>query len=191
MKKVTTTLVAGLAMLALASPLYATGEKKMTTDTQQQTGSMQPQSAGSMVSQSGQQTGAMQSQSAEGIKGFEVYSQTGEKIGEITDIRSDKQSGAVQFVTFTKGGVMGMGGKDTAVPLGAFKLDRENKKATLTVSEDKLNNGPAQAGKSDKDFQRELSSHYGIAPAWEGTSGENRVSDPAPALEKGSSRPSK
>jgi len=186
MKKVTTTLVAGIAMLALASPLYATGEKKMTTDTQQQTGTSQSLSGG-------QQTGSMQSQSAEGIKGFEVYSQTGEKIGEITDIRSDKQSGAVQFVTFTKGGVMGIGGKDTAVPLGAFKLDRENQRATLTVSEDKLNNGPAQAGKSDQDFQRELSSHYGIAPAWEGTSktGENRVSDPAPGLEKGSSRPSK
>jgi sporulation protein YlmC with PRC-barrel domain len=169
MKKVTTTLVASLAMFALASPLYATNEKNMTTNTQQQ-------------------AGVSKSQSAEGIKGFEVYSQTGEKIGEITDVRSDKQSGAVQFVTFTKGGVMGIGGKDTAVPLGAFKLDRENQRATLTVSEDKLNNGPAQAGKSDKDFQRELSSHYGIAPVWEEKSkaGEAQVPNPSPGLETGS-----
>lgn len=90
---------------------------------------------------------------------------------------------------------MGIGGKDIAVPLGAFKLDRENNRATLTVSEAMLDNAPAQAGKSDQDFQRELSSHYGIAPAWGETpnTGETQIDqsqkpvpDPAPALETGS-----
>lgn len=190
MKKITTTFVASLATLALACPLYAADVKKMNTDTQPQAGASQYQEgqrAGTSQSAPGQQVGAIKSQSAENIKGFQVFSQSGEKMGEITEVRTDKQSGEVQFVTLTKGGVMGIGGKNTAVPLGAFKLDRENERATLTVSEDMLKTGPAQAGKSDQDFQRELSSHYGIAPVWEEKprTGETQVPDPAPGLETG------
>lgn len=212
MKKVTTTFVASFAVLALACPLYAADEKKMTTDPKQQAGSQyqegqragtspsaparqvgasQSQSTqmdGAGQSQTAQQASANQSQSAEGIKGFKVFSQTGEKMGEITEVKTDNQSGKVQFVTLSKGGVMGMGAKDTAVPLEALKLDRENEKATLTVSDDKIKNGPTQAGKSDQDFQRELSSHYGISPVWEEKpkTGETQVPRPVPGLETGS-----
>jgi sporulation protein YlmC with PRC-barrel domain len=207
MKKITTTFVASFAMLALAYPIYAAGEKKMTTDTQQQAGSQYQEgqrdplhsksdpSADLSQSKSTQMAGASQSQSAKDIKGFQVFSESGEEIGEITEVRTDKQSGEVQYVTVTKGGVIGIGGKDIAVPLGAFMLDRENKRATLTVSEAMLENAPTQADKSDQDFQRELSSHYGIAPVWEETpkTGETQmdqsqkpVPDPVPGLETGS-----
>ena len=176
MKKLTATIVAAVAVLVLAGPLSAADEKKMMTDTQQQ-------------------AGTMQSQSAEDINGFQVFSQTGEELGKITDVRTDKQSGAIQFVTLTKGGFMGMGGKDIAVPLAAFKFDRENERATLTVAEAMLDTAPMQANKTDEEFQRELSSHYGIAPAWGETTdtGETRIDqprapvpDPAPGLETGS-----
>ena len=176
MKKFTTACVAAIAMLALSGPLHAADEKKMTTDSQQQAGAMQSQSAGD-------------------LKGFQVFSQTGEKVGKITEVRIDEQSGAVQFVTLTKGGFFGMGGEDIAVPLKAFNLDRENERATLTVSEAMLDNAPMQADKSDQVFQRELSSHYGIAPPWGETpnTGETQmdrsrkpVPDPAPGIETGS-----
>lgn len=168
MKKVTTTFAVSLAMLALACPVYAADDQKMTTETQQQASSSR-------------------SQSAMDIKGYEVYSQSGEEIGKITEVRTDKQSGEVQFVTLTKGGIAGIGGKDIALPLRAFKLDREKERATLTVSEAMLENAPTQADKSDQDFQRDLSSHYGIAPDWNDTkTGETLVPDPAPALETGS-----
>jgi hypothetical protein len=175
MKKIATTFVASLT-LAFACPIFAADEQKMTTETQQQ-------------------AGASLSQSAEDIKGFQVFSQTGEDIGEISEVRTDKRSGEVQFVTLTKGGV-GIGGKDIAIPLGAFKLDREKERATLTVSEAMLENAPTQATKSDQDFQRELSSHYGIAPVWgEGLktgktqkdhSRKSVVPNPVPGLETGS-----
>jgi sporulation protein YlmC with PRC-barrel domain len=176
MKKFTTTCVAAVTMLALASPLYAADEKKLTTDTHQQ-------------------ASAIQSQSARDLKGFEVFSQTGEKLGKITDVRIDKQSGAVQFVTLTKGGIFGIGGEDIAVPLKALDLDRESERATLTVSESMLDNAPMQANKSDQEFQRELSSHYGIAPSWGETPNRGEaqmdrsripVPDPAPGIETGS-----
>lgn len=196
MKKNTTTFVAALAMLALASPLYAAEEIK-NTDNQPKAGTTQYQEgqrAGTSPSAPGQQPVASQSQPDMDIQGFEVYSQSGEEIGKITEVRTDKQSGEVQFVTLTKGGVVGIGGKDIALPLEAFKLDRKNERATLTVSDAMLENAPTQADKSDQDFQRELSSHYGIAPDWDDTkTGESQmdqsqttVPDPAPALETGS-----
>lgn len=190
MKK-TTTLVASLAILAFACPLYAGDEEKTNTDSQPKAGTTQYQEgmrAGTSPSAPGQQPGASQSQSANDIKGYEVYSQTGEKIGKISEVKTDKQSGKVQFVTLGKGDGMNAGSKDTAVPLGAIKLDRENERATLTVSEDMLKNAPTQAGKSDQDFQRELSRHYGIAPVWEEKpkTGETQVPDPSPGLETGS-----
>ena len=194
MKKKTTTFVACLAMLALASPLYAGDEEKMNTDNQPKAGTTQYQEgmrAGTSPSAPGQHPGASQSQSAKDIKGYEVYSQTGEGIGKIMEVRTNKQSGVVQFVTLTKGGVFGIGGKDIALPLRAFKLDREKERATLTVSEAMLENAPTQVDKSDQDFQRELSSHYGIAPEWDDTKtggsqmdqSQKIVPDPAPALE--------
>lgn len=193
MKKNTTTFVACLAMLTLASPLYAGDEKKMNTDTQP-TQYQEGMRAGTSPSAPGQQPGANQSQSAKDIKGYEVYSQTGEEIGKITEVRTDKQSGEVQFVTLTKVGDVGIGGKDIVLPLRALKLDREKERATLTVSDAMLENAPTQADKSDQDFQRELSSHYGIAPDWDNTKtggpqidqSQNIVPDPAPALETGS-----
>ena len=176
MKKITATFVAAVAVLVLAGPLSAADEKEMTTDTQQQ-------------------AGTMRSQSAEDLNGFQVFSQTGEELGKITGVRTDEQSGAIQFVTLTKGGFMGMGGKDIAVPVEAFTLDRENERATLTVSAAMLDTAPMQANKSDEEFQRELSSHYGIAPAWGETpdTGETGIDqprapvpDPAPDLKTGS-----
>jgi sporulation protein YlmC with PRC-barrel domain len=144
MKKLATTFIAAMAMLALASPLYAAGEKKMT-----------------------EQAGTAQSMSPEELKGMQVVSQTGEELGEIADVKTDEQSGQIQFVTISKGGVLGMGGEDIAVPLEAFRIDQESDRATLTVDQSKLDNAPQQADKSNQEFQRELESHYGVSPAWE------------------------
>jgi len=201
MKKVTTTFAASLAALALACPLYAADASKMNTDSQPKAGTTQYQEGqragtspsapgkqpGASQSQSAKQAGTSQSQSGMNIKGFQVYSQSGKKIGKITEVRTDKQSGDVQFVTLTKGGVAGIGGKHISLPLRAFTLDREKERATLTVKDAMLENAPTQANKSDQDFQRELSSHYGIAPDWDDTkTGETMVPDPAPGLETGS-----
>jgi sporulation protein YlmC with PRC-barrel domain len=157
MKKLATTFIAAMAMLALASPLYAAGEKKMT-----------------------EQAGTAQSMSPEELKGMQVVSQTGEELGEIADVKTDEQSGQIQFVTISKGGVLGMGGEDIAVPLEAFRIDQESDRATLTVDQSKLDNAPQQADKSNQEFQRELESHYGVSPAWE----QDTQMDQAPSMDQ-------
>jgi hypothetical protein len=101
---------------------------------------------------------------------MQVVSQTGEKLGEIDSVKTDPQSGQIRFVTITKGGILGMGGEDIAVPLEAFRIDQQNQRATLTVNETMLDNAPQQANMSDDEFQRNLEQHYGVAPAWKGDS---------------------
>ena len=147
MKKIITTFFAFVAMLALVSPLYAAGDYGKKSD-----------KAGSA------------SISAEEIQGMQVVSQTGEEIGEIKSATTDQDTGKIKFVTVSKGGVLGMGGEDVAVPFEALRLDQQNEQATLTVNESKLENAPQQANMSDDEFQRNLESHYGVAPAWEGES---------------------
>lgn len=154
MKKLITIFFALIAMLALVSPLYA-GDYGKKSD-----------KAGTT------------SMSAEKMEGMKVVSQTGEEIGEIKSAKTDQQSGKIKFVTISKGGVLGMGEEETAVPFEALRLDEQNERATLTVNESKLDNAPQQANMSDDEFQRNLESHYGVAPAWEGESNQMET-DPA------------
>jgi sporulation protein YlmC with PRC-barrel domain len=156
MKKATITFITSAA-LAFAIPLYAAGEPGMKSDSQQQAGVTQ------------QQTDQMQSSqiiTAENLKGMEVVSQKGEELGKIKKVMIDQQSGEVQFVTIYKGGILGIGGEEVAAPLSAFEISDE--KARLTVDQSKLENVPQQKAEvTDSTYQRDLETHYGVAPAWE------------------------
>ncbi len=150
MKKRTISLVAMVAMLALSSPLYATGNYQKTTATNQN---------------HELNVGQFQSQSADKLLGMSIESKNGENIGEIQDLQIDTNTGRINYVTVQVGGVMGIGGKEgIAVPLEAFRFSEDS--ATLTVDENKLKDGPKRAELSDADFQRNLESHYGVSPAW-------------------------
>lgn len=160
MKKLITTIFAFVAILALVSPLYATGEYDKKSD----------------------QAGAT-SLSADELEGMKVVSQTGEEIGEIKSAKVDQASGNINFVTISKGGVLGMGGQDIAIPFEALNFDQQNERATLTVNESKLDNAPQQANMSDEEFQRNLESHYGVAPAFEGKSNQMET-DPTRSMDQ-------
>ncbi len=161
MKKATITFITSAA-LACAIPLYATNDPGMKSDSKQPADVTQQQ-------KDQMQTGQMQSSqtiTAEKLKGMTIISQQGEEIGEIETVKIDEQSGKVQFVTITKGAVLGMGGEEIAVPLSAFEIGED--KAKLTVDQSKLVNVPEKtAGVTDSDYQRDLETHYGVAPAWE------------------------
>ena len=174
MKKATLALITSAA-LAFAMPLYAADDPGKTYDSQQKEGVTQQ----GMKSDSQRQEGltqqdlrsdskrlAGQSITADELQGMEVVTQAGEEIGKIDKITIDKQSGEVQFVTFSKGGILGMGAEDIAVPLSAFEFSDDQ--ARLTVDQSKLDNVPQQtAGASDSDYLRNLETHYGVAPAWD------------------------
>lgn len=166
MKKATVTIITSAA-LAFAIPLYAADEPGMKSDSQQQAGATQQQTDQMQTDQ--MQVDKMHSGqmiTAEELKGMQVVSQEGEEIGEIKNVKIDQQSGEVQFVTISKGGILGMGGEEIAAPMGAFEFGEEQ--ARLTVDQSKLENVPEQTAEAtDMDYQRDLETHYGVAPAWE------------------------
>lgn len=154
MKKAATITLITSAALAFAIPLYATGTPGSTTsDSQRSLGVTQEQTDtkkyGQMIT-------------ADKLKGMEVVSKEGEEIGKINKITIDKDSGEVQFVTLSKGGIFGMGAEEIAIPLSAFEFSDE--KAKLTVDQTKLDNAPRQtSGVTDSDYLRDLETHYGVA----------------------------
>lgn len=127
--------------------------------------------------------------SADKLEGMKVVSQSGEDIGKIKSAHIDNQSGNIRFVTISQDGQAGMG-HDTAVPIDALRVDQQNDQATLTVDSSKLDNVPQQANMSDDDFQRQLDSHYGVAPSWEaGSTKDNNSLETGPAEPTGLSQP--
>lgn len=151
MKKITISLVAVMATLALNCPLYAAGDYQQS---QQKSQTSARQSSSS-------------SQSAQELLGMKIVSPQGEEIGQIEDIKLNTQSGRINHVTVSKGAVLGVGGEKIAVPLAAFSFDAQADQATLTVDKSKLDNAPQQANMSDDEFSRELQSHYGVSPTWQ------------------------
>jgi sporulation protein YlmC with PRC-barrel domain len=106
--------------------------------------------------------------SEEALRGLTVVNREGEELGEIREVRVDSETGEINFVILARGGVLGIGAERYAVPIEALKISRDKDKATLTVSENKLETAPRQeTGMSDGEFKDVIQKHYGVAPAWE------------------------
>ncbi len=162
MKK-TTIFLAGVAMIALVSPIYAAEYSNQTV--------------------SDNMNGSAQVQSAEELRGMQVFSQTGEKLGPIQSVTTDPESGQIKFITFSKGGFAGVGGEEIALPPQAFRIDKTYRRATLVVNERKLDYAPQQETMSDDEFQRNLEQYYGVAPAWEENSTQMGI-DPSRSMDE-------
>jgi sporulation protein YlmC with PRC-barrel domain len=152
MKNITISLIAVMASLSLICSAFAAGEKSADESAQDQQTYQLSQS---------------QIPSADKLKGLKVINQNGEEIGKIEKVSTDSQTGQVNFVTLSRGGVLGMGKEQIAAPVEAFRFDMEQQQALLTVNQSKLDSAPKQANMDDKSFQRKLESHYGVSPAWE------------------------
>jgi len=166
-----------IAMMALSTPLYATGDMDKSTqknDKANVTMDQQQEKDMAMDKQHNKDM-AMDDQSmnkdrvgtvptADELRGMDVYSQQGEEIGEIEEVATNDQNGEIKFVVLSRGGILGIGDEDIALPLAALTF--QDDRATLTVDTSKLENAPQQANASDDQFQRDLQSHYGVSPAW-------------------------
>lgn len=146
MKKLIKIFIAAVAMLVIASPLYAAGDKTKSSDMTKQ-------------------DGMTQGKTATELEGMEVVSKSGEKIGKIEKVSLNEQTGDIKFVTITKGGILGIGGETVAIPLEALSFEQDN--ATLLVDQSKLETAPKQAKLSDNEYQSNLQSHYGVSPGWQ------------------------
>lgn len=103
---------AASALALIAGGALAAGGSSGSSST-----SSSPSGSGSSAAQQSQQGGAMQSSraSVEKLMGKDVVGSDGEKIGEISDVILDPQSGQARQLVISSGGFLGIGEKQIAV----------------------------------------------------------------------------
>jgi sporulation protein YlmC with PRC-barrel domain len=76
--------------------------------------------------------------------GKNVYDPDGQKIGDVSDIVLDAANGSATAIVIGVGGFLGIGQKDVAVPMGAFRIEnREGRQHLLLgASREDLRSAP-------------------------------------------------
>ena len=105
---------------------------------------------------------------ADTLVGCDVYNTEGEDLGDIKDIMLNVFDGKVNYAVLEFGGFLGMGEKLFAVPWDALKLDSENKRFTLNIDKERLENVPGfdkdhWPNMADETWAEEIHAYYGTA----------------------------
>ena len=107
------------------------------------------------------------------LDGNDVYNKQDEDLGDIVEIMLDVPTGRVEYAVLSFGGFLGMGDKLFAVPWNALQLDTENKRFTLDVTKERLQEAPG----FDKDewpdmanpsWAKGVHDYYGVTPYSDG-----------------------
>jgi len=122
------------------------------------------------------------------LKGKNVETPTGEKLGDVKEIVLDPANARINYVVLSVGGFLGVGDKHVAVPWEAIKLmkDGDKEKATLNITKEKLGQAPEfhsgdakWAEMSDPIFIGRVYEFYAVRPYWSASSAPPVVKDPA------------
>lgn len=77
------------------------------------------------------------------VKGTNVYTAKGDKVGHVEDIVLDKQSDRIMFAALGAGGVLGMGEKFFPVPWSVLDYSPDKGGYVVPMTEDQLKGAPA------------------------------------------------
>ena len=105
---------------------------------------------------------------ADTLMGNDVYNSDDEDLGDIKEFMIDMSSGRIAYAVLSFGGLFGMGDKLFAVPWKALTLDTVNKRFTLNVPKDRLNDAPGfdkdnWPSMADKTWATGVHSFYGTS----------------------------
>ena len=106
---------------------------------------------------------------ADTLVGNDVYNEQGEDLGDVKEIMLDMSTGRVSYAVLSFGGILGMGEKLFAVPWDALTLDTVNKRFTLNVKKDRLENAPgfdkgSWPNMADQTWAKGIHDYYGTKP---------------------------
>ena len=79
---------------------------------------------------------------ADTLIGDHVHNLQNEHLGEIKEIMLDMRSGKIAYAVMASGGVFTLGERLFAVPWEALTLDTVNKRFTLNIDKDRIENAP-------------------------------------------------
>ena len=103
---------------------------------------------------------------ADTLLGNDVYNRDNEDLGDIKEFMIDMATGKLAYAVLSYGGLLGMGDKLFAVPWQALKLDTENKRFTLNVTKEALEDAPGfdkdhWPAMADKTWASDVHKFYG------------------------------
>lgn len=108
------------------------------------------------------------------LKGFNVETPTGVKLGDIQDVALDT-NGRVSYAVLSVGGFLGVGDRLVAVPWEAFSATRDGdkKKITLAATKERLELAPQYVSSKDKHAEMcdpkwigSVYEFYSVRPYW-------------------------
>jgi sporulation protein YlmC with PRC-barrel domain len=79
---------------------------------------------------------------ADTLLGDHVHNLKNEHLGTIKEIMLDMQTGMVAYVVMSTGGILSIGEKLFAVPWEALTLDTVNKRFTMDIEKERIENAP-------------------------------------------------
>lgn len=76
------------------------------------------------------------------IRGWNLEDRNGKNLGKIDDLIADTNTGRVEYIVVSHGGLLGVGGDKTALPLNIARVQPQQKKVLFSGEEDDLKNAP-------------------------------------------------
>ncbi|QNP47808.1 PRC-barrel domain-containing protein [Diaphorobacter aerolatus] len=95
--------------------------------------------------------------SSEKVRGTNVYSPAGEKLGSVEALMIDKISGRVRYAVMEFGGFLGMGTDVYPLPWDALKYSTEEGGYMVSLTKEQLDGAP----RYNRDDSPEYSDEYG------------------------------
>ena len=102
------------------------------------------------------------------VNGTEVYSPTGDHLGQIDHLMIDKTSGQIAYAVMTFGGFLGIGAGEHPVPWKKLSYDTNLGGFDTDITEAQLTGAPARSDDwyNDREYQQRSYDYYGVSPYW-------------------------
>jgi sporulation protein YlmC with PRC-barrel domain len=142
-----------LFALAMASPVLAADDRPMQQSQAQETQQpIQPQASAQQPEQSESKQTVPYQAAASKLMDKSVQDSQGEKVGSVSDLLLDENH-EVSHVVISSGGVLGMGGRDVAVPMDQIQTQGEN--LVYQGSKQEIENQPEFAYQEEQQQQQQ------------------------------------
>jgi sporulation protein YlmC with PRC-barrel domain len=80
---------------------------------------------------------------SDSLLGTKVRNAEGKEIGQVSKLLIDPKDGRITSVLITRGGVLGIGGKEVSVPWDALKVQRDQQQVVITMQQEMLEQAPS------------------------------------------------
>lgn len=101
------------------------------------------------------------------VEGTAVYNEEGEKLGTIHNFMVDKQSGQVEYVVLSFGGLFGLGADYYPLPWESLTYDTDQGGYIVDIDKETLETAPRYGADEEPSFDRaygeQVYAHYGFA----------------------------